>query len=168
MRSSSCTLSNDLLVGLSAATKGATDAVVKCKIQPAQLMTVVSWYTYPVVYLFPMLGINAAHAVVSIQVGYCASTNLPMPSPTSRGSCHNESCSDRRNLCHIGVGLFLKHVFCPDCVGVGLSLKHVFCPYPDFGLSLTSCCEKCCSCEGFSYCSLPIFILFALSPLMGA
>jgi len=63
----------ELLVGLSAATNSETDAVVKGKIQTAQLMTVVSWCTYPVVYLFPMLGINAAHAVVSIQVGYCAS-----------------------------------------------------------------------------------------------
>ena len=98
-------MSNDVLVGLSAATKAATDAVVKGKIQTAQLMTVVSWYTHLVVYLFPMLGINAAHAVVSIQGGYCASTKLHMPSPTSRGSCHNESCSDRRNLCHVGVGL---------------------------------------------------------------
>merc|ERR1711948_14268 len=49
------------------------DPVVKGKIQSAQLMTVVSWCTYPVVYLFPMLGINAAHAVVAIQIGYCAS-----------------------------------------------------------------------------------------------
>ena len=56
----------ELLVGLSAATKAATDAVVNGKIQTAQLMTVVSWYTYPVVCLFPMLGINAAPAVVSI------------------------------------------------------------------------------------------------------
>merc|ERR1711865_1310794 len=63
----------ELLVGLAAATNKETDAVVKGKIQTAQLMTVVSWCTYPVVYLFPMLGINAAHAVVSIQVGYCAS-----------------------------------------------------------------------------------------------
>jgi len=63
----------ELLVGLSAATNKETDPVVKGKIQTAQLMTVVSWCTYPVVYLFPMLGINAAHAVVSIQVGYCAS-----------------------------------------------------------------------------------------------
>merc|ERR1712028_308922 len=63
----------ELLVGLSAATNAESDAVVKGKIQTAQLMTVVSWCTYPVVYLFPMLGINAAHAVVSIQVGYCAS-----------------------------------------------------------------------------------------------
>merc|ERR1711871_615006 len=63
----------ELLVGLAAATNTETDPVVKGKIQTAQLMTVVSWCTYPVVYLFPMLGINAAHAVVSIQIGYCAS-----------------------------------------------------------------------------------------------
>merc|ERR1719506_3117441 len=63
----------ELLVGLAAATNQETDPVVKSKIQTAQLMTVVSWCTYPVVYLFPMLGINAAHAVVSIQIGYCAS-----------------------------------------------------------------------------------------------
>merc|ERR1712151_342943 len=63
----------ELLVGLSAATNSETDATVKGKIQTAQLMTVISWCTYPVVYLFPMLGINAASAVVSIQIGYCAS-----------------------------------------------------------------------------------------------
>merc|ERR1712220_2396 len=63
----------ELLVGLAAATNKETDPVIKGKIQTAQLMTVVSWCTYPVVYLFPMLGINAAHAVVAIQIGYCAS-----------------------------------------------------------------------------------------------
>jgi bacteriorhodopsin len=63
----------ELLVGLADATNKETDQVVKGKIQTAQLMTVVSWCTYPVVYLFPMLGINAAQAVVSIQIGYCAS-----------------------------------------------------------------------------------------------
>jgi len=63
----------ELLVGLSAATNNETDPIVKGKIQTAQLVTVISWCTYPVVYLFPMLGINAAQAVVSIQIGYCAS-----------------------------------------------------------------------------------------------
>jgi len=63
----------ELLVGLAAATNSETDPVVKGKIQTAQIMTVISWCTYPVVYLFPMLGINAAQAVVSIQIGYCAS-----------------------------------------------------------------------------------------------
>merc|ERR1719168_607045 len=63
----------ELLVGLASATNSETDPVIKGKIQTAQVMTVISWCTYPVVYLFPMLGINAANAVVSIQIGYCVS-----------------------------------------------------------------------------------------------
>merc|ERR1712151_1050677 len=63
----------ELLVGLSAATNSESDATIKGKIQTAQIMTVISWCTYPVVYPFPMLGINAATSVVSIQIGYCAS-----------------------------------------------------------------------------------------------
>merc|ERR1712039_112380 len=63
----------ELLVGLSAATNAEADPVIMGKIKVAQVMTVISWCTYPVVYLFPMLGINAASAVVSIQIGYCAS-----------------------------------------------------------------------------------------------
>jgi len=63
----------ELLVGLTAATNSESDPVIQGKIRTAQVMTVISWCTYPVVYLFPMLGINAATAVVSIQIGYCAS-----------------------------------------------------------------------------------------------
>merc|ERR1712056_44661 len=63
----------ELLVGLSAATASEADPVIAGKIKTAQVMTVISWCTYPVVYLFPMLGIEAAKAVVSIQLGYCAS-----------------------------------------------------------------------------------------------
>ena len=63
----------ELLVGLSDATNSEADPVIKGKIQTAQVMTVISWCTYPVVYLFPMLGINAAHAVMGIQIGYCCS-----------------------------------------------------------------------------------------------
>jgi len=62
-----------LLVGLAAATNSEVDPVVKHKIQVAQYMTVVSWCTYPIVYLFPMFGITASEAVVAIQIGYCAS-----------------------------------------------------------------------------------------------
>merc|ERR1712061_408540 len=50
----------ELLVGLSAATNDEADPVVKGKIQSAQLMTVISWCTYPIVYLFPFFGIKAA------------------------------------------------------------------------------------------------------------
>jgi len=63
----------ELLVGLSTATNSEADPTIAAKIQVAQVMTVISWCTYPIVYLFPMLGINAAQAVVSIQVGYCIS-----------------------------------------------------------------------------------------------
>jgi len=63
----------ELLVGLAAATDAEGDEAIKGKIKTAQVMTVISWCTYPVVYLFPMLGINAASAVVSIQIGYCVS-----------------------------------------------------------------------------------------------
>merc|ERR1712007_231179 len=63
----------ELLVGLGAATNSETDANVRAKIQAAQMATVMSWTTYPVVYLFPMLGITASSAVVGIQIGYCVS-----------------------------------------------------------------------------------------------
>merc|ERR1711862_386357 len=63
----------ELLIGLAAATQSEADPVVAGKIKTAQVMTVISWCTYPIVYLFPMLGINAATAVVSIQLGYCVS-----------------------------------------------------------------------------------------------
>ena len=64
---------NELLNGLAEATNAETDPLIAGKIRTAQVWTVISWCTYPVVYLFPMMGINAAHAVVGIQVGYCAS-----------------------------------------------------------------------------------------------
>merc|ERR1711861_69396 len=63
----------ELLVGLSDATNSEADPVIKGKIQTAQVMTVISWCTYPVVYLFPMLGFNPGHAVMGIQIGYCVS-----------------------------------------------------------------------------------------------
>merc|ERR1712232_1483164 len=63
----------ELLVGLAAATKTESDPVIAGKIRTAQVMTVISWCTYPIVYLFPFFHIKAAAAVVSIQIGYCAS-----------------------------------------------------------------------------------------------
>jgi bacteriorhodopsin len=64
---------NELLNGLAEATASEADPVIAGKIRTAQVWTVISWCTYPIVYLFPMMGINAAHAVVGIQVGYCVS-----------------------------------------------------------------------------------------------
>merc|ERR1712100_931248 len=63
----------ELLLGLSAATNSEEDPVIKGKIRTAQVMTVLSWCTYPAVYLLPMLGMGGTAAVVSIQMGYCVS-----------------------------------------------------------------------------------------------
>jgi bacteriorhodopsin len=63
----------ELLVGLSDATNSEADPSIRGKIQTAQVITVISWCTYPVVYLFPMLGMSGASTVVNIQIGYCAS-----------------------------------------------------------------------------------------------
>jgi len=62
-----------LLVGLSAATNAEADAAIRDKIKAAQVGTVVSWLTYPFVYIIPMFGAVGAPAVVGIQVGYCVS-----------------------------------------------------------------------------------------------
>jgi len=63
----------ELLVGLADAASNESDPDISGKIRLAQIVTVVSWLTYPVVYVFPMLGLGGAHAVVAIQCGYCAS-----------------------------------------------------------------------------------------------
>merc|ERR1719492_217694 len=63
----------ELLVGLAAATASENDPRIRDLVFRAQWVTVVSWLTYPVVYIFPMLGFKGAQAVVNIQVGYCVS-----------------------------------------------------------------------------------------------
>jgi len=63
----------ELLVGLAEATKAEGDAEISGMIGTAQVVTVLSWCTYPVVYLIPMLGSPGAVSVVAIQIGYCVS-----------------------------------------------------------------------------------------------
>merc|ERR1719160_739868 len=63
----------ELLVGLSGATASEPDRAVAGKIRTAQVMTVISWCTYPIVYLLPWYGSSGAATVVSIQIGYCIS-----------------------------------------------------------------------------------------------
>ena len=46
---------------------------MKGRIKLAQVVIVLSWLKYPVVYVFPMVGFHGSKAVVAIQVGYCAS-----------------------------------------------------------------------------------------------
>jgi len=62
-----------LLVGLKGAIRSEPNQEVADQLDQVCLVTVISWCTYPVVYLFPFLGISGAHAVVGIQCGYCAS-----------------------------------------------------------------------------------------------
>merc|ERR1711871_1688460 len=60
-----------LLVGLQGAIEAESDPTMKSKVNAACVWTVVSWCTYPVVYIMPMLGVSGAQAVVNIQIGYC-------------------------------------------------------------------------------------------------
>jgi len=62
-----------LLVGLRSAIAKEEDPTVSGMLNQVCLATVVSWCTYPVVYLFPFLNIGGAQAVVGIQLGYCVS-----------------------------------------------------------------------------------------------
>jgi len=63
----------ELLVGLSGAIAKEKNPEVASMLKQVCLATVISWCTYPVVYLFPFFGISGAEAVVGIQVGYCVS-----------------------------------------------------------------------------------------------
>lgn len=62
-----------LLVGLSDATNSESDPAIAAKVKMAQVWTVISWCTYPIVYLFPMLGVKGDNIVVFIQIGYSIS-----------------------------------------------------------------------------------------------
>jgi len=63
----------ELTAGLAGALNQEEDDTIREKIWYAQRMTIVSWLTYPIVYIIPMLGAKGASAVVGIQVGYCLS-----------------------------------------------------------------------------------------------
>jgi len=62
-----------LLVDLSSAIASEADAKIQGLLKMVTVWTVISWCTYPVVYLFPMLGIGGVNAVVFIQLGYSVS-----------------------------------------------------------------------------------------------
>merc|ERR1711907_907966 len=62
-----------LLIGLAKKTAEEPDENIRAKIKAAQVMTVVSWCTYPFVYIIPMFGAQGANAVIGIQLGYCVS-----------------------------------------------------------------------------------------------
>merc|ERR1712019_194695 len=62
-----------LLVGLKGAIATEENPEIAAMLNQVCWATVVSWCTYPVVYLFPFMGIGGSDAVVGIQLGYCAS-----------------------------------------------------------------------------------------------
>jgi len=62
-----------LLVGLTATIASEPNGDVRGNLTTVCWATVISWCTYPVVYVFPMMGIHGSNAVVAIQLGYCAS-----------------------------------------------------------------------------------------------
>ena len=68
-----CYIVYELLVGLAAATAQEKDLEIRGKIQTAQVMTVINWYTHSVVYLFPMFGTNAAPSLHS----HCRRHDMP-------------------------------------------------------------------------------------------
>lgn len=68
-----CFVVYTLIVGLRGAVDGEANPAVGARIRTAQWVTVISWLTYPIVYILPMLGLGGGKAVVGIQVGYCVS-----------------------------------------------------------------------------------------------
>ena len=62
-----------LLVGLKDAIASEGNPKVASMLTQVCYATVISWCTYPVVYLFPMLGFEGPQAVIAIQLGYCVS-----------------------------------------------------------------------------------------------
>jgi len=62
-----------LLAGLKDAIDKEQRDDVRKMLNQVCVATVISWCTYPVVYLFPFFGVKGADAVVMIQLGYCVS-----------------------------------------------------------------------------------------------
>jgi len=58
-----------LFIGLKSASSG-TPSRIQRLIKIASYTTVISWLTYPVVFVLPMLGLDLAQAEVGIQIGY--------------------------------------------------------------------------------------------------
>merc|ERR1711965_1151529 len=62
-----------LTLSTKAALDQEADPDVKSKINTARIMTIISWLTYPIVYILPCLGLSGTQAVVGVQVGYTIS-----------------------------------------------------------------------------------------------
>ena len=59
----------DLFVGLKASI-GSQPAAARGLVSAARWIAVVSWSFYPIVFIFPMIGLTGGTATVAVQVGY--------------------------------------------------------------------------------------------------
>jgi len=66
-----------LFFGLSASIANQGDA--ESLVRAACYLTVISWCTYPVVYIFPMIGLTGASAHTAIQIGYSVADVIAKP-----------------------------------------------------------------------------------------
>merc|ERR1711907_699326 len=62
-----------LTLGTKAALDQEADPDIKSKINSARIMTIISWLTYPIVYILPCMGLSGANAIVGVQIGYTIS-----------------------------------------------------------------------------------------------
>merc|ERR1712023_548603 len=62
-----------LTIGTAAALNTETDETIKAAINRARIFTIISWLTYPIVYIIPEFGVSGATSVVGIQLGYTVS-----------------------------------------------------------------------------------------------
>lgn len=67
-----------LYVGLRDAVASQPEAV-RGLVSGARLLTVISWCTYPIVFMFPMWGLNGAAAHTAVQVGYSIADVIAKP-----------------------------------------------------------------------------------------
>jgi bacteriorhodopsin len=68
-----------LLIGLNDAIKASTDADVRSGLHTACWVTVISWCTYPIVYIFPLVGLTGFTAHTAVQVGYTVADIVSKP-----------------------------------------------------------------------------------------
>merc|ERR1719199_1724872 len=60
----------ELLFGLKEATEAEEDEDIQKKIRTAQVMTIASWCTYPLVYLIPMFQLDGSTTMVALNIAY--------------------------------------------------------------------------------------------------
>merc|ERR1719263_158792 len=68
-----------LLVGLRTTIEKSGNAEVQAGLTTAAWVTVISWCTYPIVYIFPLVGLTGFTAHTAVQVGYTVADIVSKP-----------------------------------------------------------------------------------------